>query len=105
MLNHHRIIPEPVQTKSALFQHFLSLGSHSSPFKLPVIHSFSVVTMHPNMKFVLHDHVEGIESSTTIIIPLDTLRIDGDLVNTAVKNPKQIENEGEAKFIIFIVED
>lgn len=47
MLKYHKILSQPSETKTAKFEHFLTLGSHQSSINLQPLLSFSYATLYP----------------------------------------------------------
>ena len=53
MLNYHEFHSEVAETKTAIFSHYLTLGSHQSPYSLDSLVSFSLITLQPGARFVV----------------------------------------------------
>ena len=58
MLKHHLLIPHCSQHHIGTFHHYLSLGSHSSPYTLRRVRAFSVITLNPKEKLPTITHKE-----------------------------------------------
>lgn len=54
MLKYHKILSQPSETKTAKFEHYLTLGSHQSCISIPPILSFSHVTLYPEARFIVN---------------------------------------------------
>jgi hypothetical protein len=51
MLKYHLIVPEKTKHNNGIFQHYLNLGSHRSPYSLAQLASFSIITLFPKERF------------------------------------------------------
>jgi hypothetical protein len=51
MLKYHLIVPEKTKHNNGIFQHYLNLGSHRSPYSLGQLASFSIITLFPKERF------------------------------------------------------
>lgn len=54
MLNYHKIHPQPTKTTTAIFNHFLTLGSHNTIISIPPLVSLSEVLIYADTKFVIN---------------------------------------------------
>ena len=72
MLKYHLIQPQFNKHHHAQFTHYLSLGSHDSPYTFNIIAAFSIITLNPKESFP-----EISDNQNIAVLPLKgCLRID-----------------------------
>ena len=75
MLKYNLIVPEKTKHNNGIFHHYLTLGSHQSPYSLAHLTSFSIVTLFPKERFPT---IAGSEKYSTALIPLKgAIKVDG----------------------------
>ena len=71
MLKYHLLQPQYNKHHHAQFTHYLSLGSHNSPYSLKYIAAFSIVTLNPKQSLP-----EFFDNQNIAVLPLKgTLKI------------------------------
>jgi hypothetical protein len=77
MLKYHLLLSSKNKQNLGIFDHYLTLGSHQSPYQLNNISIFSIITLFAKEKLPdIQNNSEGILS--TAIVPLNgKIRIDG----------------------------
>lgn len=77
MLKYHFLVSNKNKQKLGTFNHYLTLGSHQSPYLLHNVQAFSIITLNPKEKLpAISNNVEG--KFVTLAVPLKgKLRVDG----------------------------
>lgn len=95
MLKYHLIVPEKTKHNNGIFHHYLTLGSHQSPYSLSHLTSFSIVTLFPKERFPT---IAANQQYSTALIPLKgAIKVDGQTYQLSSEskqvilyNPKDI---------------
>jgi hypothetical protein len=82
MLKYHLLLPSQQKQHIAVFQHYLTLGSHLSPYELAHLSAFSVITLNPKERLPeIQNNSE--EKFSTAVVPLKgKIKIDGQTLQT-----------------------
>lgn len=77
MLKYHLLVSNKTKQKLGTFNHYLTLGSHQSPYLLQNVQAFSIITLNPKEKLpAISNNVEG--KFVTLAVPLKgKLKVDG----------------------------
>lgn len=79
MLKYHLLISNKNKHKLGTFNHYLTLGSHQSPYLLQNVQSFSIITLNPKEKLpTISNNVEG-KFATLAVLLKGRLRVDGKI--------------------------
>jgi len=78
MLKYHLLQPQYNKHHHAQFIHYLSLGSHDSPYNLKYIAAFSIITLNPKQS--LPEITDN--QNTAVILLKGSLKIDSQQVSS-----------------------
>jgi len=81
MLKYHLLLSSQNKQNLGIFNHYLTLGSHQSPYQLNHITVFSIISLFTKERLPdIQNNSEGILS--TAIVPLNgKIRIDGQNID------------------------